>query len=634
MVLDPFSALAVASSVIQFIDFGTKIIDKTLRLCLSTSGSLPEHDELQADSERIKSLMSTVDTDIRTYEPAEMALMEPASSGKTSRINSQLLSLVDHNSRMELNLTTKIQDLKSEIVDVIRRTSFHASDLKKFPEKLSKLTNKSRTITAQTAILSSLYFSNMKQRYDQIQIAETHTFVWIFENKSPGPSLPRIHFAEWLQSQKPDDNIYWISGKPGSGKSTLMKFLHDHGRTRQLLDIWANKKKFYGLDEYEGQPQDMINLIRKLPKSSDIKFCFASRKWNAFMNEFGEDIRDISRVIYLEQLTKNDIQTYVQHEFGREQKFSRLKRQNLKESGNLVDEVVTKAEGVFLWVDLVVKSLIRGLQNADSAATLQKRLADMPSDLNKYFDSMLANVEKVYRVDAAKIYQIMLRTIMEPYLLMFSFLEQTNSEFGTMMDIKPYSLEDSRLMPENMRSRLNARCTDLLLITEDTTADPYWKYKVRFLHRTVRDYMAGKNAQERLAQWISQDKGRFDLDIYICQSLLAQIKPAPDKISQLNLSLVGPLLIQISHFAREIKNTSDDPQVRLLNQLETSLTKYGFTKMILYPERFFIKWANKRKLKLYVSARLKDEPHLAKELASTAYSKADGYKCDSLRNSY
>jgi hypothetical protein len=42
-------------------------------------------------------------------------------------------------------------------------------------------------------------------------------------------------FADWLVSDKP---IYWISGNPGSGKSTLMKFLLENRKTSKYLTKW------------------------------------------------------------------------------------------------------------------------------------------------------------------------------------------------------------------------------------------------------------------------------------------------------------------------------------------------------------------------------------------------------------
>lgn len=43
------------------------------------------------------------------------------------------------------------------------------------------------------------------------------------------------NFGDWLKS---DSTLYWISGKPGSGKSTLVKFLLGSPLTREALDVW------------------------------------------------------------------------------------------------------------------------------------------------------------------------------------------------------------------------------------------------------------------------------------------------------------------------------------------------------------------------------------------------------------
>jgi hypothetical protein len=43
-------------------------------------------------------------------------------------------------------------------------------------------------------------------------------------------------FSNWLRSTDP---IYWISGKPGSGKTTLVKYIVAHSRTRRYLDVWS-----------------------------------------------------------------------------------------------------------------------------------------------------------------------------------------------------------------------------------------------------------------------------------------------------------------------------------------------------------------------------------------------------------
>ncbi|KAF4949175.1 hypothetical protein FGADI_9092 [Fusarium gaditjirri] len=43
-------------------------------------------------------------------------------------------------------------------------------------------------------------------------------------------------FSTWLQS---DDKLFWIRGKPGSGKSTLIKFVINNDNTKRLLGSWS-----------------------------------------------------------------------------------------------------------------------------------------------------------------------------------------------------------------------------------------------------------------------------------------------------------------------------------------------------------------------------------------------------------
>lgn len=61
---------------------------------------------------------------------------------------------------------------------------------------------------------------------------------WSQESEDMIPEIDEkwCGFISWLQSDK--DKIFWIRGKPGSGKSTLMKFVIDNDNTRRLLDRW------------------------------------------------------------------------------------------------------------------------------------------------------------------------------------------------------------------------------------------------------------------------------------------------------------------------------------------------------------------------------------------------------------
>lgn len=61
---------------------------------------------------------------------------------------------------------------------------------------------------------------------------------------SLSPPTPPLHpFVEWLEGS---DDLFWISGKPGSGKSTLMDFVYHKMQPEQIgnshLQRWANPR--------------------------------------------------------------------------------------------------------------------------------------------------------------------------------------------------------------------------------------------------------------------------------------------------------------------------------------------------------------------------------------------------------
>ncbi|KAI1440544.1 hypothetical protein F5Y02DRAFT_402664 [Annulohypoxylon stygium] len=76
-------------------------------------------------------------------------------------------------------------------------------------------------------------------RDDRIQGIEPHfrdTFDWIFNHSECG-------FLHWLQYGK---GAFWINGSPGSGKSTLMKYIFQDERTRELLhDVQNSHDEVY-----------------------------------------------------------------------------------------------------------------------------------------------------------------------------------------------------------------------------------------------------------------------------------------------------------------------------------------------------------------------------------------------------
>lgn len=91
------------------------------------------------------------------------------------------------------------------------------------------------------AILSSLSFSDMSARKRTIDKPCDDTFNWIFDEQV---TVRHRYYQEefrnlmsrWLEYEH---GMFFIAGKAGSGKSTLVRFLAGHKQTRALLRTWA-----------------------------------------------------------------------------------------------------------------------------------------------------------------------------------------------------------------------------------------------------------------------------------------------------------------------------------------------------------------------------------------------------------
>ena len=88
-------------------------------------------------------------------------------------------------------------------------------------------------------MLARLHCTGMHNQYKAIPVAHPGTSQWIFDSSPRQRSADDFDsFPRWLTATG-GSNTYWISGKPGTGKSTLMKFVSSHPRTAAHLYAWA-----------------------------------------------------------------------------------------------------------------------------------------------------------------------------------------------------------------------------------------------------------------------------------------------------------------------------------------------------------------------------------------------------------
>ncbi|KAH8819892.1 hypothetical protein F5884DRAFT_28946 [Xylogone sp. PMI_703] len=105
------------------------------------------------------------------------------------------------------------------------------------------------SISKELEILQSLHYKSIMARHSKIVAAYKKTFEWIFdaENLPPCDFRSKIGFSKWLRCQ---NGIFWVSGKAGLGKSTLMKYISDDLRMMTSLYDWAGISNIFTASFY------------------------------------------------------------------------------------------------------------------------------------------------------------------------------------------------------------------------------------------------------------------------------------------------------------------------------------------------------------------------------------------------
>lgn len=164
-----------------------------------------------------------------------------------------------------------------------------------------------------------------------------------------------------------------------------------------------------GLDEFENDIIDFTGLADIFLTSSNspnVKALVSSRPLPAFESSF-EGVPTLR----LHELTHNDVTAYVEAQLG-----PRLRSTNSPAHGSksntdlLLAQIVDAASGVFLWVKLVVQSLVEGIENGDTTEDLRLRLSAIPRDLEDLFEHMIGTIPDVYRFQASQIFQLFMNT--------------------------------------------------------------------------------------------------------------------------------------------------------------------------------------------------------------------------------
>ncbi|KAK4208071.1 hypothetical protein QBC37DRAFT_405642 [Rhypophila decipiens] len=320
---------------------------------------------------------------------------------------------------------------------------------------------------------------------------------------------------------------------------------HRQLKQEQVVDqeIWNNTVCMSEVERAGGYSKtDVVRLIVGIWEVADV---VSRQDGKRFTPGFGSSARDWCEK---DELAKHSRWRVVEND-----------RRNGK---TIVDEITTRAQGVFLWVFLVIPA---------------KR---NPSDLEKFFKQILESVEPFYHDKMAETLMIAAagREPLRGAIYSFHDLSFDNKDYATQEKVVPWSFREFVEFMEPFSRRLSSRTKGLLEVNSLERVD--------FLHRTVRDFLRTSDMMKYLAQ---KARTRFDPSLAIFQGYICWIKHARFlsaqegfflQATQTHLSLALEEALSYASDSDEYKNPFDTFVRDLIDDLEFSIQNI-FSKCIL-----------------------------------------------------
>jgi len=319
-----------------------------------------------------------------------------------------------------------------------------------------------------------------------------------------------------------------------------------------------------GLDEYEETHhvdyKAMVEILASWTKTAtdDVKLCVSSREYNVFLNFFDQKKR-----LRLQDLTKADMENYVR---------DRLLDINDLEKERLIQTILWKAAGIFLWVTLVIKSIRRRLEDGYQISAVEEEVNSLPGELEMLFEYLWHSIPKSSQKKACWTFamvncldtEIKWLCGLRLDLLSCSFLDDyaTDQSFAFAAHFSRPEIGDTTKAEreEFARKRLNRHCQGLL--------ESSVRGNITYTHRSVPEFL--KNSCQEKLESALQD---FGAENALSTLLLAELRSrVPCKLSRSDKKALSILVSGIVVFRKQAN--LDQAPFSFLESLERAVTEY------------------------------------------------------------
>ncbi|KAI9665164.1 MAG: hypothetical protein M1831_002174 [Alyxoria varia] len=350
-----------------------------------------------------------------------------------------------------------------------------------------------------------------------------------------------------------------------------------------------------GLDEGPDEEQDkVLQLIERLQTVPQVKVLFSSRPEEQFRQTFKN-----LPLLRLDLLNSEDIEKTAK------EKLAPVLGESLTGSqiDHLITRVVEKAQGVFLWAEIVIRQLEKGARSCETAQELFERLEILPGKLEELFSDMIHRMDEKWRTEAFQ-YFYMINTSMEiPYHrpLTLITLAAASEEAWALLKSRTSAHEVSLSLfkrCESTERRVLTRCVGLVNFIDRSEEDIYHpsdqslvshidsayygkkgipkdtimkagNYELIFIHRTVPDFLE----EHYSAHFRHCSRRSTILKIlygFVAQRVLFDRVQVPEPI----LVLLSVLEVQQRKFRDEAKLLSHPGVYQLLSEVLEVMQKF------------------------------------------------------------
>ncbi|KAJ4409465.1 hypothetical protein N0V82_009459 [Gnomoniopsis sp. IMI 355080] len=259
MSVDQIRLVEVADKCLELSDDLQRLLDK-----LKAKNPSSKRQVLSALARNVRNKNQKKDLEVRLDQCRQLLQLQLSHTTRLESI-SRLIEISQTGKCQEIELGSLKQQLALLTQAVTGMKS--CSKLQDQARHILDLSDHAVSKVLHNKILQALRDEKMESRFEIIEEAHTNTFKWLLEGttsssmgvattKLDDPWLRRIPYfykeeeplRRDIQSKLTDwltkgSGIFHISGKPGAGKSTLMKYLAESERTKEYLASWAGDKE-------------------------------------------------------------------------------------------------------------------------------------------------------------------------------------------------------------------------------------------------------------------------------------------------------------------------------------------------------------------------------------------------------